>query len=120
MQNYAGPKSRNIERYTGDNGFEKQGRVGYLEDRGIFIQQSFTIKQKKVQVDENTRTIQKYWYSEDEKELIDPQVGDYIHLSHFHTIDRLALNQTLQNVSFKPDSSFNSISIENEAAWEWV
>ena len=69
MQNYAGPKSRNIERYTGDNGFEKQGRVGYLEDRGIFIQQSFTIKQKKVKTtyvegDEiYERTIQKYWYS---------------------------------------------------------
>ena len=47
MQTYSGPKTRNLERYKGD-GFEKQGRVGYTEERGVFIQQSFTIKQKKI------------------------------------------------------------------------
>ena len=83
MQNYNGPKSRNIELYEGD-GFEKQSRVGYTEERGILIQQKFTIKQKKVEYSADDHRIKKYWYSEDEKDLIDLPIGTYINLSHFH------------------------------------
>lgn len=110
---YNGPKTRNVERYQGD-GFEKQGRVGYTEDRAVYIQQSFKIKQKLIEHPSNGR-IEDYWYSEDEKAVVNPDIGDYVHMTQSHTFDRLALNQSLQNVTFKPDQCFNALEIENDA-----
>ena len=112
MLKYSGPKTKRLDISEGD-GFTKRGRTEYIEERPIFVEQTYVIDQV-LQDRFVENPIDHVYYEEDEKEIVAPSEGTVVPLSHEHTVDRLALNQTLQNVRFKPDGSFNSVLIENE------
>ena len=113
MQQYSGPLTRHLQKYTGD-GYVKEGRNDYLEERAVYIKQRFEIKQRKVASSEHDQEIGTYWYEEAEQSLIRPEVGDYVDFTQAHEFDEQSLNNTCQNVHFKPDNAFNGIDVDNE------
>ena len=44
MLRYSGPKTRHLDIQEGD-GFSKTGRRGYLENRSIFVEQTYEVEQ---------------------------------------------------------------------------
>ena len=108
MQTYNGPKNRRLTKFTGEYGFRKDGRVNYLENREIYMTQSFEVGEKSTT---NFR-VPEYWYFPDEEAIVNPQIGDFIRTVEFPTFGRLCLNRTITNLRFKPDNSFNSLDID--------
>ena len=110
MQTYDGPKNRHLTRYNGDYGFRKDGRVNYLENRQVYMTQTFDIEEIRT----SNSKVPDYWYFADEENIISPQEGDTLPLKEVPKLSRFCLNQTLTNLRFKPDNSFNSLEIDTQ------
>ena len=113
MQQYLGPKRRLLSRYEGEYGFQKDGRVNFLEDRAIYVQQSFEVTQE--QIARSPYAIADYWFEESEEKMIAPAHGDPTFFNLPHTFDRFSLQKTFENVTFRPNQSFNHLSIDHRA-----
>ena len=110
MQSYSGPRNRRLTRYTGDYGFRKDGRVNYLENREVYITQTFDVEA----ISTRESVLPPYWWFQDEQKIVAPTTGDPLLFTEKHLLDNLCLNKTLTNVRFKPDNSFNALPIDNE------
>ena len=112
MISYSGPKTRHVEKLTGD-GFTKEGRVGYLESRDVFVKQVFKVEQLRSGEDFNSHV--PLTMVERSGELqVNPAIGASVHFSQPHVYDRLSLNTTMTSVRFKPDNAFNSVQTETD------
>ena len=110
MQSYDGPKNRKLTKFNGEYGFRKDGRVNYLENREIYMTQTFDIEE----VITTDSVVPDYWFFKDEEDIVSPKEGAVLKIKEVHQLNRLCLNQTLTNLRFKPDNSFNSLEIDTE------
>ena len=110
MQSYDGPKNRKLTKFNGEYGFRKDGRVNYLENREIYMTQTFKIEEKRL----NDSKLPDAWFFNDDEHLMAPRAGDAMPLTELPPLGRLCLNRTLTDVRFKPDNSFNSLELDNE------
>ena len=95
----------------GENGFEKVGRTDYLEERAIYVDQSVKVTQTR-QPGAAFSEVNPVYFDRSET-YVSPAVGEHVPFEEKHDFARDALNNTIRDVRFKPDQSFNAKDVEN-------
>ena len=102
---YNGPRTRHRQEYTGDS-VSVNGRVNYLEERGMMIQQRFKVTQTREEGTDDF--VNPVYYELTEAPTVNPGVGEDVPFSSQVEYPRLSLASSFTRLNFKPDNSHNS------------
>ena len=101
---YNGPKTRHLERHTNDN-FDVEGRVSYIEERPLFLQQTVRIEQTSTSQDNDVGA---QWFEHSEEAQIRKPVGTVLPFSRKLEFERTPLVNTFTRMVFRPENCSNS------------
>jgi len=112
MQNhYSGATRRVLRRFNESSKLKIDGLIDHEEQRGVYVKQKFSLSQKRDTTNFDTMTTN--WIFEDEKMNL---VGGFVPFEQTHDLtDRLLLNKSFQNITFRPDNCSNFLKIDNQS-----
>ena len=120
---YGGPQSKVLRKLktTTASSFTVDGLPSHEEERGIFVKQTFSLKQYEDRAVDNLEAMSRQWTFEEEKAEFEHHDADGVLLptpfTQTHTIsDRLLLNKTFKQVYFNPDNAHNFLKVDNVAS----